>query len=277
MLANLDHAEIRHALMYDVFDRYLGGGTHDWSAEMLKMYTALHAQGEQYVAAELKKRVTGTHPTLPLAAYAGTYKDDLYGTIVIKLVDGKLFLDDPMDPSDVEHWNYDTFLLVHRKKWLGKQKVTFTFDADGNVNGLTPGGGIVLAQAAGRREVARRERGYAPRRRRCFSRTCSSRSRSSSVLRTQAIRERSAGSMRCSSVRSWRVLRATASPEPLDLLLARRGVDQQVHQRLELGGGAHRRAGAVGRWCRAPPSCGARLALDDLRHRDPPHEGRPHA
>ncbi len=82
---NLDHAELRHALMYTVFDRYIGGGTHDWSAELKKMYDAAHARRAEAVAAEAKKRVMGTKPTLPLAAYAGTYKDELYGTTVIKL------------------------------------------------------------------------------------------------------------------------------------------------------------------------------------------------
>jgi len=146
VLANLDHTELRHALMYDVFDRYIGGGTHDWSAEMLKMYNGLHAQGEAFVAAEMKKRVMGTHPTLPLERYAGTYRDDLYGSLVVKIKDGKLSVDDPMDPCDLKHWNYDTFLLVHRKRWLGKDKLTFSFDAEGKVSGVTPGGGIVLAR-----------------------------------------------------------------------------------------------------------------------------------
>src|SRR4029079_16865982 len=41
IFTNLDHSELRHALMYTVFDRYLGpvaGVNHDWSGEMLTMY-----------------------------------------------------------------------------------------------------------------------------------------------------------------------------------------------------------------------------------------------
>ena len=146
IFANLDHAELRHALMYTVFDRYLGGGTHDWSTEMNAMYTGLRTVRAKAIAAAAKKRVMGTKPTLALAAYAGTYSDRLYGSVTIKLADGKLTVADPLDPADLEHWNYDTFLLVHRKRWLGKQPVTFTFDADGKVSGLTPGGDIVFAK-----------------------------------------------------------------------------------------------------------------------------------
>ena len=146
IFANLDHAEVRHALMYTVFDRFIGGGTHDWSAEMNTMYTAARTQRAKSVAAAAKKRVMGTKPTLALVAYAGTYQDPLYGTFTIKLADGKLFVTNPLDPADLEHWNYDTFSLVHRKRWLGKQLVTFTFDTEGLVNGVTPGEGIVFAK-----------------------------------------------------------------------------------------------------------------------------------
>ena len=59
-----------------------------------------------------------------------------------------MIVDDPMDPADLDHWNFDTFLLVHHKRWLGEQKLTFTISAEGKVSGITPGGGIVLAKVA---------------------------------------------------------------------------------------------------------------------------------
>ena len=37
VLANLDHAELRHALMYKVFDLYTGKPERDWSADLLKV------------------------------------------------------------------------------------------------------------------------------------------------------------------------------------------------------------------------------------------------
>ena len=41
VFANRDHAELRHALMYAAFDRFLGGTQRDWSAEMLPLYAGL--------------------------------------------------------------------------------------------------------------------------------------------------------------------------------------------------------------------------------------------
>ena len=113
---------------------------------MNTMYTTIRTRRAEATAAAAKKRVMGTKPTLPLAAYAGTYSDPLYGTVTVKLVDGKLTVVDPMDPADLEHWNYDTFMLVHRKRWLGKDAVTFVFSSDGKVRGITPGGDVMLAR-----------------------------------------------------------------------------------------------------------------------------------
>ena len=47
VLANLDHAELRHALMYKVFDRFIGAPERDWSAEFLKLYRRLKRQADE--------------------------------------------------------------------------------------------------------------------------------------------------------------------------------------------------------------------------------------
>ena len=39
VLANLDHAEVRHALMYKVFDLYAGNPERDWSAELRRLFS----------------------------------------------------------------------------------------------------------------------------------------------------------------------------------------------------------------------------------------------
>jgi CubicO group peptidase (beta-lactamase class C family) len=148
IFVNLDHAEIRHALMYTVFDRYMGGGTHDWSAEMKKMYDGFRAERVKVVAAQEKKRVAGTKPTLSLESYTGTYRDELYGTVVVRLKDGKLWVDDPLNPASLEHWNYDSFKVVHRKRWVADFLVTFMLGADGKVAAISADDGITLARAA---------------------------------------------------------------------------------------------------------------------------------
>jgi CubicO group peptidase (beta-lactamase class C family) len=152
IFANLDHAELRHALMYTVFDRYIGGATHDWSAEMLALYGGMRARQRKAMAVRdstlAAVRAKGGKPSLPLAAYAGTYTDELYGTFKVKLLNGALAVDDSLDPGPLEHWNYDTFQFVHQRRWMGKQMITFQLGETGTVTGMTPGDGIVFQKVA---------------------------------------------------------------------------------------------------------------------------------
>ena len=152
VFANLDHAELRHALMYTVFDRYIGGATHDWSSEMLTLYGGMRARQKKARATRDSvlnaARAKGTKPSLPLGAYAGTYRDELYGTFRVKLVNGGLVVDDSLDTGPLEHWSYDTFQFVHRRRWMGKDMITFQISEIGTVIGLTPGDGIVLQKVS---------------------------------------------------------------------------------------------------------------------------------
>lgn len=148
VFANIDHAEIRHALMYTVFDRYIGGATHDWSAEMLAMYKVLDRQQHAARDSALARRVRGMSPSLPLDRYAGTYTDSLYGTATVRLDHGALVLEtNPLLTADLEPWNYDTFMAHYRNRWQGQALVTFQLDADGKVASIDLGGSEVLTRA----------------------------------------------------------------------------------------------------------------------------------
>ena len=83
VLGNLDHAEVSHALMYSVFDRAAGKPARDWSAELQKLYgeqPAAQCRGQKRIESQ---RVAGTSPSLPLAAFAGTYSDPLRGDVTV--------------------------------------------------------------------------------------------------------------------------------------------------------------------------------------------------
>ena len=92
VLANTDHAELRHALMYTVFDRYMGAPERDSSGEFLKLYTGIRRQADEAREKVDATRVHGTTPSLPLAQYAGTYSDPLRGDVEVTLIDGGLRL-----------------------------------------------------------------------------------------------------------------------------------------------------------------------------------------
>lgn len=112
MLANMDGAEFRHALMLKAFDLQLGDPSHDWNADLLALYDSLDAQGDSARAAREAARVSGTTPRLPLAQYAGTYRHPVWGDLVVRLDGGRLAAnlgDNPELAGPLAHWHYDTF------------------------------------------------------------------------------------------------------------------------------------------------------------------------
>ncbi|HEU0013711.1 MAG TPA: serine hydrolase [Longimicrobium sp.] len=136
VFANLDHAELRHALMYRVVDAYTGAPPRDWSTELRALYhppgreEAQRREREQMEAA----RPADTRPSLPLEAYAGRYTDpdSLFGTFTIRIEDGKLMAAfSPLFTGTLEHWAYDTFRARWADPSLGTSFLAFTISPTG--------------------------------------------------------------------------------------------------------------------------------------------------
>jgi uncharacterized protein DUF3471 len=146
VLANLDHAEVRHALMYTVFDlwnpeppesgRGVRTGGRDWSADMLKLYGGLQAQADSAKARQEAQRVAGTRPTLPLERYAGTYGDSLFGAVIVTHERGQLVLRRGAQSGVLEHWHYDTFRARWANAWQGTSMATFIVGVRGTPDRL---------------------------------------------------------------------------------------------------------------------------------------------
>lgn len=144
VLANLDHAEVRHALMYRVFDLYLGGEGRDWSAELRSIYEG-GQDGARAASARLDAaRVANTRATLPLDAYAGVYADTLYGEMRVAREGAGLAVSiGPHMRGDLRHYHHDTFRVRWREPGATDNLLTFRLNARGRVgeaelSGLRP-------------------------------------------------------------------------------------------------------------------------------------------
>ena len=133
VLGNLDHAELRHALMYRVLDLLSANGDEprDWSAELLELYGGLRVQAEERQKAQEAARVEGTSPSLDLASYAGIYRHEVCGTLEVTSDGNILRAAYGGMAGELEHWNYDTFQLDFDAAWRGELPVTFQLDAAG--------------------------------------------------------------------------------------------------------------------------------------------------
>ena len=82
----------------------------------------------------------GTKPSLELSKYAGTYTNELYGTVKIGFENDQLkFQFGPAFSSNLEHWNYDTFQATFFTAGTSRTPVSFTLNPQGKVDSLILG------------------------------------------------------------------------------------------------------------------------------------------
>lgn len=146
IFGNLDHAEVRHALMYKVFDLFaFNDNSRDWSTELKTLYDRLKADGAKREEAMKSKRVTNTNPSRPISSYAGRYSDPFYGSVEITVTDGKLKATVNKDLSaELSHWQFDTFMGAWNKSWWGESLFTFSLNpVSGDVESLSVDGTVL--------------------------------------------------------------------------------------------------------------------------------------
>lgn len=142
ILSNMNNTPFPTALMYRVFDAFLGGadGQTDLSAEYLKLVGDGEAQAKAREKEAAEKRAADTKPALPPDSYAGTYANDLYGEARVTLEEGKLYMRfNEAARGALEHWEKETFRIDWSNplfvEGVGRTPVTFLI-SEGAVVGL---------------------------------------------------------------------------------------------------------------------------------------------
>ena len=138
VLTNQESGEAFEAITWRLLDHFLGASPTDWVAA----YRTLKLRGDSAVAAQERTaaaaRDTASRPSLPLTKYAGAYRDAWYGDIAIALENGKLvmrFTHTPSLTGDLEHFQYDTFIVRWRDRELRADAyVTFALKPDGSID-----------------------------------------------------------------------------------------------------------------------------------------------
>jgi CubicO group peptidase (beta-lactamase class C family) len=137
ILTNMNGSTLPSVLMYKTFDLHLKAPPKDWSADRRLAYEAQVRQAREAQKRLEAQRVSGTKPSLPLADYAGTYVDSMYGEARVRDEGGKLVLTrGPAFVGDLEHWHFDTFRARWVARSLGTSFVTFRLNAQGKVDEL---------------------------------------------------------------------------------------------------------------------------------------------
>lgn len=126
------------ALAYRLLDGFFGGPPPptDWVQAFAQAAARDRAEADSAMRNEGSTRDSLSRPSLPLAEYAGSYRDALYGDATIALEGGTLvlrFAHSPAFVGDLEHWQYDTFIARWRTAHIEDAYVSFALAADGSI------------------------------------------------------------------------------------------------------------------------------------------------
>ena len=139
ILGNLDHAELRHALMYKVFDLFaFDDQSRDWSTEVKALYDRLEETAEKERDKRMAAQRANTQPSRGLEAYAGVFTDPYYGKVEVVFRSGALRISvNEQLNGRLEHWHYDTFQADWETQWRDESLVSFDLSPEGRVTAVS--------------------------------------------------------------------------------------------------------------------------------------------
>ncbi len=135
IFANMDHTEIRHAIMLKAMDLFvLNVDSNDWNRDLYTLYKNRALENKKKEKESEAKRVLNTNPSLEMKNYSGSYNNEIYGGAKIITNGDSLLLQLPNNMNvNLSHWNYDTFLGIFEHKWWGKNMLQFNLNEEGEV------------------------------------------------------------------------------------------------------------------------------------------------
>lgn len=126
-----------NAVTMQALDQMLASPKHDWLDAYAKAVAKQHGNADEDWNKHLAARNANAKPSLPIASYAGTYRDPWYGDVKIAMEGGKpivRFTKTADLVGTLEPWQNDTFVIRWHQRWLNADAfLNFSLDADGKI------------------------------------------------------------------------------------------------------------------------------------------------
>ena len=140
VLTNQESTDAFNAITLRAIDYFLRAPEIDYLARFSAMRDTARAQLTRRSASVHAARDSVSKPSLPLANYAGRYRDAWYGDVTLAVENGHLvmrFGHTPQLVGDLEHWQHDSFLVKWRDRELRADAyATFALNPDGTIDQL---------------------------------------------------------------------------------------------------------------------------------------------
>jgi hypothetical protein len=135
VLGNRDHAEMRHALLWEVMDNTEVSSKRDWNKDVFDLYSTRSNEGRQRWEELGNKRLKNTRPSLKSEAYIGDYRSEIIGDIKIEWSGQNMTLKTTLIDFEMSHWHLDTYLVEH-KPWQMHEFASFNVGPDGSISSV---------------------------------------------------------------------------------------------------------------------------------------------
>lgn len=142
VLGNLDHIELRHALMYSAFDLYDSRAHRDWSGDLKALFASRRPPRAASAPAAF---VATAGPSLAIARYVGPYVDSAYGDVVVSAVNGALTARyGKLDLGMLDPYDFDIFRSRPKTPLDNPIPIAFQLDGAGGVASLRVFGALFV-------------------------------------------------------------------------------------------------------------------------------------
>lgn len=137
VLTNQEVGAAFNAVTYSALDMMLDEPAHDWVDAYAKAVAKAGNDAGEDWKKHLAARAADSTPSLPLSAYAKTYRDPWYGDVVISSSGNGLAMQFARTrelAGRLEHWQHDTFIVRWKDRALNADAfVSFDLDPDGRI------------------------------------------------------------------------------------------------------------------------------------------------
>jgi CubicO group peptidase (beta-lactamase class C family) len=143
IFTNAEEPGALSSMQFRLLDHYLGLQSPDWIAAVRRTFDERLEQAKERLVASKEQgnpAQVGKGPSLPLAQYAGRFRDAWYGTVTIEhALEGMSIRFDhtPSMTGKLEHVRYDTFRTRWADRNIEDAYVTFALNPDGSIERMT--------------------------------------------------------------------------------------------------------------------------------------------
>ncbi len=139
VLSNADKESGVFVLSNDILEQLIGDKVSGRFERLSKVRQSNFDLMKSDRLAKASSQIQETSPSLNLDDYAGTYIDNMYGEVYIKLRNSQLemqFSHTPAFTGELKHWHYDTFEIDWIDPMIPNGFVSFVLNAQGKVTEL---------------------------------------------------------------------------------------------------------------------------------------------